>query len=483
MNFDVSTIKGLSEDSRAVKKGYLFAALPGCKVDGRDYINAAIEHGASVILAPEGTQLPPGVKDVKLLTDPNPRQALAKLAAQFYARQPEHIAVVSGTNGKTSTTLFVQQLWTAAGYNAASLGTLGVRCAGVVKSGAMTTPGPVALQAGLAELAAEGVTHLAMEASSHGLDQYRLDGVEFEAAGFTNLSHDHLDYHGSMEEYFTAKARLFEELLPESGVAVLNADIPEFEKLQEICKRRGVKILSYGHHGKDLKILSVKPAGHGQDLELGITGAHKDITLPLVGEFQVMNALCALGLVIANDPAKKEIYIEALEKLQGAPGRLQLVPGHPGAAVYVDYAHTPDALENILKALRPHTKGKLVCVFGCGGNRDKAKRPVMGAVAGQYADLTIVTDDNPRGENPADIRAAILSSVPSSQQIADRREAITTAITQLETGDVLVIAGKGHEQGQIFASHTTHFDDVEEAGKAIAYLEHQEPSKEEEKKV
>ncbi len=480
---DVAALKGLTQDSRAVKEGYLFAAFSGTKSDGRDFIPMAIEHGATVILAVEGTQLPEGSKDVELITDENPRHAFAKLAAEFYGKQPEHIVAVTGTNGKTSTALFVQQLWQAAGYKAASLGTLGVRAQlgdeKIIQSGSMTTPDPVALHAGLADLAAAGVTHLAIEASSHGLDQYRLDGLEIEAAGFTNLTHDHLDYHGNLDAYFAAKARLFSEILPaksESGPqraqwAHLNADSAMFGQLESVCLDAGLKVMSYGHKGKDLKIISIKPTAHGQECELEILGTHKDITLPLVGEFQVMNALCALGLAIAQGPENKATYIEALGKIEGAPGRLQLVVGHPkDAAVYVDFAHTPDALEHVLKALRPHTAGKLVCVFGCGGDRDKSKRPVMGEISNTYADTVIVTDDNPRGENPADIRAQILAAATGAQEIGDRRAAIRKTIQELSEGDVLVIAGKGHEQGQVFADHTDHFDDVEEAQKVIKEL-------------
>lgn len=473
MTLDLSKLKGLTADSRAVKQGYLFAALPGSRTDGRHYIDDAIRAGARVILTSKNPSLHGSSvqsqdytheacdDDVKFIFDQNPRKAFAHLAAEFYARQPEHIVAVTGTNGKTSVVTFVEQLWKSAGIKAESLGTL---------KGGMTTPDPVSLHAHLADFTGAGITHLAMEASSHGLDQFRLDGVTLEAAGFTNLSHDHLDYHGDMGSYLQSKARLFAEVLPEGGVAVLNADVPEFERLNAICAERGIKTISYGRKGHDLKLLSLKPTPQGQDMELGLMGAHKDVHLPLVGEFQAMNALCALGLVLAKDPARKEDYSEALEKLQGAPGRLQRIPSHPKGAVYVDYAHTPDALENILTALRPHTKGKLACVFGCGGDRDKDKRPVMGAIAASHADRTIVTDDNPRGEVPENIRAQILTGAPGAREIADRREAIKQAVSELETGDVLVIAGKGHEQGQIFADRTEHFDDAEEAGKAIAYL-------------
>jgi len=458
---DISSFKGLTQDSRAVKDGYLFAAFPGAISDGRDFIADAIKRGATAILSSEDAQLPDGVRNVELIVDPNPRKIFAKLAAEFYGRQPEHIVAVTGTNGKTSVVTFVEQLWTAAGFKASSLGTL---------KGALTTPDPVALHVSLSGLAEADVTHVAIEASSHGLDQYRLDGVNIGAAGFTNLSHDHLDYHENMDAYFDAKVRLFSELVNSEGCAVLNADIPQFERLEKLAVERGLKALSYGRNGKDLKVISLTPTANGQELELGVLGVHKDIILPLVGEFQAMNVLCALGLVVAQNPKNKRIYIDALERIQGAQGRLQLIPEHKKGAVYVDYAHTPDALENVLKALRPHTDGRLVCVFGCGGDRDQTKRPVMGAIASKYADDVIVTDDNPRGEDPAEIRAQILSTAGDAQEIGDRRDAIRRAVQNLNKGDVLVIAGKGHEQGQIFADHTEHFDDAEEAREAIALM-------------
>jgi len=337
---------------------------------------------------------------------------------------------------------------------AASLGTLGVRGA-VTKDGAMTTPDAVTLHKELAELADIGVTHLAMEASSHGLEQHRLDGVQLRAAGFTNLTRDHLDYHGTMEEYLSAKARLF-DLLPPDGIAVLNADVPEFDVLKARCGTR--KIVSYGVNGRELRLMSRAPVPHGQNVTLEIFGIRHDLTLPLVGSYMAMNALCAFGLAQIAEPG-------ALLKLQGAPGRLQYVGGHPkGAAVYVDYAHTPDALERVLEALRPHTQKRLICIFGCGGDRDPGKRPIMGEIAANDSDLAIITDDNPRSENPATIRAAIREGAgPDAKEIGDRREAIQWAIEELQAGDVLVIAGKGHEHGQIFADRTDPFDDVEEA--------------------
>jgi UDP-N-acetylmuramoyl-L-alanyl-D-glutamate--2,6-diaminopimelate ligase len=467
---DVTSLKGLTLDSRSVKKGYLFAALAGAKTDGRKFIASAIQNGAKAILAETGTELPAGTKDIKLITDDNPRRALSLIAAAYYKRQPEMIAAVTGTNGKTSTVHFTKQLWKSAGLKAASIGTLGVRAPGMIRSGSMTTPDPVSLHAELADLAAAGVTHLAMEASSHGLHQYRLDGVRVSTAAFTNLTRDHLDYHKDMEEYFDSKLRLFTDIM-QKGTAVLNADIPEFAALKKLCEKAGHKIISYGFKADDLKIASATPAPHGQEVSLQADGKTYKIMLPLVGGFQVMNALCALGLVLADDRKNTQAYIKELENLEGVPGRLQLVDGNAnGAAVYIDYAHTPDALENILKSLRPHTTGKLVCVFGCGGDRDAGKRPVMGKIASDLADRIIITDDNPRSEDPAAIRAQILKGATGAQEISGRRAAIQQSIAALKPGDVLVIAGKGHEQGQIFADHTEHFDDYEEAEAAMQQM-------------
>jgi UDP-N-acetylmuramoyl-L-alanyl-D-glutamate--2,6-diaminopimelate ligase len=464
---DIKALKGLTQDSRAVKSGYLFAAFPGTKVDGRAYIESAIAGGASVILAPLGTALPSN-SNVQLVVDENPRKVFAKMVAAFYGAQPEHIAAVTGTNGKTSTAVFVTQLWEALGYKSASLGTLGLHGTGIDRSGSMTTPDTVTLHAELAELAKAKIDHLAVEASSHGLDQYRLDGMKITVAGFTNLTRDHLDYHADMDEYFTAKARLFSEVLDEKGAAVLNADVPKFTALKALCDARGLRVISYGSQGRDLKITKRVPTGSGQNLSLEIFGKAYEISLPLVGEFQAMNALCALGMVLAENESRLSDILKALENIKGAPGRLQYVSGHSrGAAIYVDYAHTPDALENVLKALRPHTQNKLVCLFGCGGDRDKGKRPVMGKIASQYADAVIVTDDNPRSEEPAQIRSEILAGAKSATEISGRREAIQTAVQKLEAGDVLVVAGKGHEQGQIFKTHTDPFDDVTEVKAAI----------------
>lgn len=464
-------ITGLSCDSRSVRRGYLFVALPGSIADGREYISDAIRHGARAILVPTGTPQPScmeGVDEIAWIEDSNPRQALAKAAAKFYTQQPETIVAVTGTNGKTSTVAFTRQIWEKLGYRAASLGTLGLLGTNIQQSGSMTTPDPVRLHAQLADLAAAGIDHLAIEASSHGLDQHRLDGMIVSAAGFTNITHDHLDYHGTMEHYADSKRHLFENLLKSNGVAVVNADSPESEKIKAVCDARGITYWSYGYQGKELKILSREPNPQGQKLSLEIFGQEIDFTFPLVGEFQVMNMLCAAGLVLARCQKRVQEVIDILPTLQGVPGRLEFVPGHKqGAAVYVDYAHTPDALEHVLKALRPHTNKMLICVFGCGGNRDKGKRPVMGKIASSLADIVIITDDNPRHENAAQIRAEIKQGAPQATEIADRRQAISTAMKFCKSGDVLVIAGKGHEHGQIVGDHVEPFDDVNEAHLAM----------------
>ncbi len=459
---DISEIKGITQDSRAVEPGFLFAAFKGEKSDGRDFIPQAIANGASHILA--DTSLRASAKQsgdsVHYIFDENPRKTFAHLVAQFYPKQPANIAAVTGTNGKTSVVHFVEQIWHVLGFKAVSLGTL---------SGGMTTSDPLTLHQNLTQLKDEGITHLAMEASSHGLHQYRLDGANIKAAGFTNLSRDHLDYHTDMDDYLAAKTRLFTELLEPSGIAILNADIPEFETLKAQIK---TKIWTYGRKGNAFQIISITPMPQGQECELKILNETHRIYLNLVGEFQTYNALCALALVLSDQTIDKEKAIRALESLKGAPGRLQYVQDHPsGAAIYVDYAHTPDALEHVLKALRPHTENRLICLFGCGGDRDKGKRSEMGRIVNNLADALVITDDNPRSENPASIRAEILSGAPSATEIPDRREAIHQTIKTLKTGDVLVIAGKGHEQGQIFADRTDPFNDVTEAQTAIQNLQ------------
>ncbi len=458
-------VASLALDSRAVRPGALFAALPGRKADGRAFIPAAIAAGASVILAPSGTRLDaPGVA---LVTDDEPRRLLAQIAARFYGRQPATTVAVTGTNGKTSVAHFTRQIWTALGLAAASLGTLGLAAPGRAEKGALTTPDPLSLHRLLAELAADGVEHLAFEASSDGLDQFRVDGVRLAAAAFTNLTRDHLDTHGSMEAYRAAKRRLFAELLPAGAPAVLNADSPDFAALAALCRTRGCPVLDYGRAGRALTLLSARPTAQGQDLDLAVRGARHSLHLPLAGTFQAANALAALGLVLATG-GDADAAIAALQTLEGVPGRLQKVATRAnGAAVYVDYAHTPDALETVLTALRPHATGRLVALFGCGGDRDPGKRPEMGAIAQRLADRVIVTDDNPRSEAAAPIRAAILAACPKGEEIADRRAAIRAAVAALAAGDLLVLAGKGHESGQIVGTEILPFNDADEARAAV----------------
>ena len=462
-------VTGLAVDSRKVQPGFLFAALAGSKADGASFVADAVNRGATTILAAPDAALPPLASDIVVVRDANPRQRIALMAATFAGAQPGTIAAVTGTNGKSSTVHFVRQIWSALGRKAASVGTLGIVSPGFGREAGLTTPDPVQLHADLATLAREGVTHLAIEASSHGLDQHRLDGLNLVAAAFTNLTHEHLDYHPSMDAYFAAKARLFEELLPPGATAVVNADSDRAEALAGICRRRGLRFWSYGARGRELRLLRDEPTSGGQHLELELFGTRHEVDLPLVGGFQASNALAALGLVLAtvDDTARATA---ALATLTGAPGRLQLVARHRnGAAIYVDYAHKPEALETVLKTLRPFARGRLVVVFGCGGDRDRGKRPVMGEIATRLADLTIVTDDNPRSEEPSDIRAEIVRGIPLERKNwrearIDRREAIVEGIMALRgPDDLLLIAGKGHETGQTIKGVTHPFDDAEMA--------------------
>jgi UDP-N-acetylmuramoyl-L-alanyl-D-glutamate--2,6-diaminopimelate ligase len=458
-------IIGLTADSRAVKPGDLFAALPGGKMDGRDYIKDAIARGAVAVLAPAGTV----IEDERavLVTDDNPRRRFALMAAKFFSAQPATMAAVTGTNGKTSVANFTRQIWSRLGIPAASFGTIGLISPKRVETATHTTPDPVALHRLLAELAEEGVTHAAFEASSHGLDQYRLDGVALSAAAFTNLTRDHLDYHGDMESYWQAKRRLFSELLPDWGTAVFNADSEQAEDLLKLAQERGLNTISFGNAGADIQILKAVPAAAGQEITLSVAGRRHDLLLPLAGDFQVSNVACALGLAIATG-ADPDRATATLATLEGVPGRLQLVAQNAkGAAVYVDYAHTPDGLETALRALRPHTQGRLIALFGCGGDRDAGKRPMMGAIAARLSDYPIVTDDNPRTEDAASIRAQVMAGCPNAEEIGDRRTAIRAAIAMAGAGDVVVLAGKGHESGQIVGKTVLPFDDAEEARLAV----------------
>ncbi len=463
-------ISGLTADSRRVAAGYLFAALPGSRVDGRDFIPQALDKGAAAVLAPEGTRMPDGRRDVALITDANPRRRLALLAARFYGRQPETACAVTGTNGKTSVASFTRQLWQALGHPAASLGTLGLQPPRADAPASLTTPDPVELHRCLAALARDHIDHVVLEASSHGLDQYRLDGIRVSAAAFTNLTRDHLDYHGTMEAYLAAKLRLFTELLQPEGTAVVNVDDPAGAEISAACRARGVKLISYGKGAADLRLLSQEPTATGQNLKLEVFGKAYDVALPVAGAFQGENVLAALGLVLAGG-ADTDRAVAALTQVSGVPGRVELVGATPaGGHVYVDYAHTPDALETVLKALRPHTAARLFVIIGCGGDRDRGKRPQMGRIAVTLADQTIITDDNPRSEDPATIRQEMLVEAPGAQEIGDRGAAIATAVAALGPGDVLVIAGKGHETGQIVGGQVLPFDDREVARTAISRL-------------
>lgn len=471
ISFDVSLISGISADSRKVQKGFLFVALPGGKNDGRLFITDAIRNGAKYIAVQAGTPKQ-DIGAVEWIEVKNPREFLARTAASFYQKQPQHIVAVTGTNGKTSTVNFARMIWEGLNVKAASLGTLGLIGNGLQGYAGMTTPDPVSLFSTLAEVSSKGFDYLAMEASSHGLHQHRLDGVKIQAAGFTNLTRDHLDYHGSMKDYLSSKIRLFTDIVSRDGVAVLNADIPEFQDIALTVKSCGLKIISYGFSPlADIRILERSAVVDGQDLVLNVFGKSYTVHLNLVGAFQAMNVLCAVGLVLADRKFTPETVMPVLPRLVGVIGRLQPVShGLKDIGIYIDYAHTPDGLETILTALRPHTTGRLICVFGCGGDRDKGKRPVMGEIAARLSDIAIVTDDNPRTENPDVIRSEILSGASGLINIAGRRSAIQKAVQYLQAGDVLVVAGKGHEQGQIFATHTEPFDDLTEIQTALSSL-------------
>ncbi|MTJ82057.1 MAG: UDP-N-acetylmuramoyl-L-alanyl-D-glutamate--2,6-diaminopimelate ligase [Telmatospirillum sp.] len=461
-------IRGLTADSRAVGPGFLFAALPGTRADGRSFIDDAVARGAVAVLAPPGTRI--DRDDVRLVTDDNPRRQFSLMAARFHPRQPGVMVAVTGTNGKTSVAHFSRQIWTRLGLAAASLGTIGVTAPGREEKGSLTTPDPVTLHRTLDELAADGVTHAAFEASSHGLDQFRLDGVHVRAAAFTNLTRDHLDYHGSMEAYRQAKARLFTEVMAPGGTAVINADSPEAGYFSATARAHGHRVMTVGAAGADIRIIEAVATPGGQDIDLSVAGQLYQLHLPLAGSFQAANIVAALGLVIATgaDPAAA---VGTLPTLEEVPGRLQKVATTAaGATIYVDFAHTPDGLETALKALRPHVRGRLVVVFGCGGDRDKGKRPLMGAIAANLADTVFVTDDNPRTENAAEIRAQVMAACPGATEVDDRGQAIRLAVRGLAAGDLLVLAGKGHETGQILGDRVLPFSDPAEARRAVEDL-------------
>ena len=462
-------ITGVTADSRRVKPGYLFAALPGISVDGAAFAAAAVAAGAVAVIAQK--DIPE--LGVPVLVSSDPRRAYALAAANFWARQPPNIVAVTGTNGKTSVAAFCRQIFNVAGHRAASMGTLGVRATGPggfdeqLTPPGLTTPDATDVAELMAKLVDLDVTHLALEASSHGIDQRRLDGVHIKAAGFLNLTQDHLDYHGEMETYRAAKLRLFEALMPRGAKAVLNADSDSFGAFAAAATVSGQTLLTVGEAGQSLRLVARAMTPSGQRLSLEVAGKTYDIDLPLAGGFQASNALVAAGLCLAAGEGVDTV-LAALEHLEGAPGRLQKVGSKAGGGeAYVDYAHTPDGLETVLQALRPHAQGKLVVVFGAGGDRDRTKRPLMGAIAGRLADVAIVTDDNPRNEDPAAIRADIMGGNSRLKDIGDRRHAIRAGVAELGPGDVLIVAGKGHEQGMTIAGVIHPFDDVTETAKAL----------------
>lgn len=457
-------VAGITADSRKIKSGFLFVAVSGAKTDGAHFARQAIAAGAVGVMA---EQRPDGLPDtIVFVPVKNARRALALAAANFYPRQPASIAAVTGTSGKTSVAAFTRQIWSTLGHQAASIGTVGVVSPKGERYGSLTTPDPVELHRTLDQLSGEGVTHLALEASSHGLDQHRLDGVRISAGAFTNLSRDHLDYHPTIEAYLAAKLRLFEDLIVTGGTAVVGIDDCYAGQVVEAARKRRLKVMTVGEHGEDIKLTGGSLDGFAQVVGMAHGGRTYKVRLPLVGAFQVQNAGLAAGLAIATGAEPAQAFA-ALENLTGAKGRLELVGDRNGAPIFIDYAHKPDALKKALESLRPYASGKLTVVFGAGGDRDVGKRPIMGRVAVEGADRVIVTDDNPRSENPAQIRAAILADAPDAIEIGDRAEAIRKAITDLKAGDVLLIAGKGHETGQIVGDRVLPFSDHDAVATAL----------------
>jgi UDP-N-acetylmuramoyl-L-alanyl-D-glutamate--2,6-diaminopimelate ligase len=463
---DGIAIRAIVSDSRKAGPGAAFFAIAGSRADGLTYAADAANRGAAAIIG-EGNRPPELDHRVAYVRVRDARTALAHAAARFYPCQPPTIVAVTGTNGKTSVASFTRQIWGALGEQAASLGTLGLAAPSGNVAGNLTTPDPIALHELLDKLAAEGVTHLAMEASSHGLDQRRLDGVRLAAGAFTNLTRDHLDYHCSLEAYRRAKLRLFDTLLSPGAAAVVNADSPETKAIEAIAMQRRLRLYSVGRAGHDLALVAAAPDGFAQNITVRAEGREHRLHLPLVGAFQVGNALVAAGLAIASG-ASVDAALAALEDIEGATGRLEFVGRKGQAPIFVDYAHTPDALASALEALRPHTSARLVVVFGCGGDRDPGKRPLMGEIAVKRAERVFVTDDNPRSEDPAAIRKAILAAAPGAIEVGDRAAAIRAAVAELRSGDVLLVAGKGHETGQIVGDRTLPFSDHAAVRAALA---------------
>ena len=455
-------ITSITADSRKIEKGSLFAALPGSNLDGTKFIDGALEKGAAAIIAPNSYH---GNSADRIIRVENPRLALAQIAARFYPNQPPHLAAVTGTNGKTSTAWFAYQLLSLTGHKGACLGTMGFFSENFKIEGKLTTPEPVYFHEILDQAVDHDITHLCFEASSHGLDQHRIDGAKIQIAAFTNLSPDHLDYHKDMDDYFKAKLRLFSELLDKDGVAVINADEARSAEVMAVCQKRNIQIISFGFKGKDLKIKEVVQISNGQKVTFTYKDQNHHFTLPFYGEFQVENAFAALGICLGMGVQFDDL-LKALPQIKAVPGRMEPIPSQNGAKILVDYAHMGEALEKALASARSFTKGKLVVLLGCGGDRPIERRIEMGKVAEKYADVVYITDDNPRSEDPAKIRKMILEHCPKAIEIADRKEAIETAIKDLAPEDTLIIAGKGHEQGQIIGDEVLPFDDRVVASKA-----------------
>ncbi|MGH1368729.1 MAG: UDP-N-acetylmuramoyl-L-alanyl-D-glutamate--2,6-diaminopimelate ligase [Maritimibacter sp.] len=468
-------ITGIAVDSRKVREGSLFAALPGVNVHGAEFITYALRMGAAAILTDRtGAEIAAqdlADSDVALVIAEDPRAALAFTSALWFGAQPEVVVAVTGTNGKTSVANFTRQIWQILGLDAVNIGTTGVEGSYIAPS-PNTTPEPITLHGLLADMARAGITHAAMEASSHGLEQRRLDAVSLTAAGFTNFSQDHLDYHETFEAYFEAKAGLFERVLSEDGVAVINTDHDKGYELVERAQARGQEVLTLGHDEIcDIWIRGQRYDATGQELRFSYQGDIYLTRLDLIGGFQAENVLLAAGLAIAGGCGPVQVF-GALEHLGTVRGRMQhVVTRSNGAAVFVDYAHTPDAIATALTALRPHVMGRIIAIIGAGGDRDTSKRPLMGKAAADHADVVVVTDDNPRSENPGVIRAAVIEGCPDAYEVADRAEAILRAVDMLQPGDALLIAGKGHETGQIVGEDVFPFDDAEQASVAVAALE------------
>jgi len=452
-------ITGFAIDSRKVAPGTVFGAFRGTQVNGEDYIPNAIAAGAVAVFArPEAV-----VEGAVHIADSEPRRAFAQAAAKFFAPFPDTVVAVTGTNGKTSTVELTRQLWRMAGYHAASIGTLGVTTADDSVSTGLTTPDVATFLSNMAGLKREGVTHTAFEASSHGLAQFRTEGLPVQAGAFTNLSRDHLDYHGTMEAYLEAKLRLFSEVVEPNGAAVVWMDDPASTRVAEIATERGLRLITLGTRGDTLRLVERTPTQLGQTLKIAADGREHTVKLPLIGAYQAANALTAAGLVYATGGEIADIFTR-LGRVQPVRGRLERAAiSRAGAPIYVDYAHTPDGLKAAIQALRPHTAGRLIVMFGAGGDRDRGKRPLMGEVAARLADQVIVTDDNPRSENPAFIRSEVMAGAPDATEIDGRREAISAAIAAAGADDIVLLAGKGHEQGQIVGDRILPFDDVQVA--------------------